>query len=235
MKKTIIALSTLLSLSAIAAPINMAAGQDQAVKNIMKTAKVIHEEVQLSYASPSELKRALEHMRAAKDLIMGNNLDDDFSSNASSLRCVSRDNDNRAPFVYATLKSDFSLMRVEGVMFASVAQCERSLRQAENFGGKQIICASKDGDDRSPWVATKFESDSSTIQDTNLLFTSFDKCRQAFTQSNLTNGKMAFCTSRDADDRAPYIIGMIDRRTGKMSRASGQFASLSECQTLLGR
>lgn len=234
MKALSFILATALSLSSFAAPVQKANGQDLVIKNIMKNAKVIHEEVQLTYASPSELKRALEHMRAAKELIMGSGLDDDLSSNSSALRCVSRDNDNRAPFVYATLKSDFSLVKVQGVMFTSIAQCETSLRQSENFGGKQIICASKDGDDRAPWVAASLES-TAAIQNGNMLFTSFEKCRQAFTESILSNGKLAFCTSRDSDDRAPYIIGMIDRRTGEMSKASGQFGSLAECQTLLGR
>lgn len=234
MKAVSLVISSVLCLNLFAAGTVAKATDQLLVKNIMKNAKVIHEEVQLSYASPSELKRALEHMRAAKELIMGSGLDDDLSSNSSALRCVSRDNDNRAPFVYATLKSDFSLVKVQGVMFTSIAQCETSLRQSENFGGKQIICASKDGDDRAPWVAASLES-TAAIQNGNMLFTSFEKCRQAFTESTLSNGKLAFCTSRDSDDRAPFIIGMIDRRTGEMSKASGQFGSLAECQTLLGR
>ena len=234
MKALSFIIATALSLSSFAAPVQKANGQDQVIKNIMKNAKVIHEEVQLTYASPSELKRALEHMRAAKELIMGSGLDDDFSSNTSELRCVSKDNDNRGPYVYATLKSDFSLVKVQGVQFYSIEQCETSLRRAEKLGGKQLICASKDGDDRRPWVVANLEGSVAT-KNANLSFTSFDKCREAFTHSTLSNGKLAFCTSKDGDDLAPYVIGMIDRRTGEVSRASGQFGSLAECQTLLGR
>ena len=234
MKAVSLVISSVLCLNLFAAGTVAKATDQLLVKNIMKNAKVIHEEVQLSYASPSELKRALEHMRAAKELIMGSGLDDDFSSNTSALRCVSKDNDNRGPYVYATLKSDFSLVKVQGVQFYSIEQCETSLRRAEKIGGKQLICASKDGDDRRPWVVANLEGSVAT-KNANLSFTSFDKCREAFTHSTLSNGKLAFCTSKDGDDLAPYVIGMIDRRSGELSKASGQFGSLAECQTLLGR
>ncbi len=234
MKAVSLVISSVLCLNLFAAGTVAKATDQLLVKNIMKNAKVIHEEVQLSYASPSELKRALEHMRAAKELIMGSGLDDDLSSNSSALRCVSKDNDNRGPYVYATLKSDFSLVKVQGVQFYSIEQCETSLRRAEKIGGKQLICASKDGDDRRPWVVANLEGSVAT-KNANLSFTSFDKCREAFTHSTLSNGKLAFCTSKDGDDLAPYVIGMIDRRSGDLSKASGQFGSLAECQTLLGR
>ena len=86
MKAVSLVISSVLCLNLFAAGTVAKATDQLLVKNIMKNAKVIHEEVQLSYASPSELKRALEHMRAAKDLIMGNNLDDDFSSGFCAVR-----------------------------------------------------------------------------------------------------------------------------------------------------
>lgn len=228
MKAVTVILASVLCLNLSAKPVSsVSSDRQQVVKNILKNARVISEEVEFSDASSSELKNALSLIKEAKRIILGKN---DVSE--SSLRCISRDNDNRAPYVYATLKSDFTLEKISESLFTTSSLCEQALSDAKDFSDAQVLCISRDGDDRAPWVSAKLQGNT-LIKDKAFLFTSYQGCREAFSSGKVVNGKYAFCTSRDADDRAPYIIGLVDRRTGGLSKASGEYGSIAECQSFL--
>lgn len=234
MKPVFLFLATTLSFNLLAQPLMAATAERAEVVNaLLKNTRAIQEEAKVSSATTKDLQEALKLVRQAKRIVLDlstGGSDDVFES--PSLKCISLDNDGRAPYVYAYLSDDFKQTKLTSVKFMSVEQCQKSLAEARSLANSKMLCVSADGDDRRPWILTKLE-DNTLTKSKAVQFTSYGGCSQALSDSGSANGKLAFCTSKDGDDIAPYVIGLVDKRTGDVSRSSGQYGSMAECQNLL--
>lgn len=153
---------------------------------------------------------------------------------AVNLECTSRDNDNRAPYVYSYIARDFSVIKLGGASFASLASCNESLDTRNVLLGTVLSCTSRDGDGRAPYSMLKFLG--TEVQKlSTLTFATLQGCRDVIDRSVIINrSEVAFCKDRDSDNRAPYVMRKLNVDSGVFSPLNNNsFNSLAECERVL--
>ncbi|MBS1958630.1 MAG: hypothetical protein JST80_04080 [Bdellovibrionales bacterium] len=106
-------------------------------------------------------------------------------NNAKSFRgvavtCVSRDNDGRAPFQFATIVNDGGVKanKVAKSISGSYADCQGTLNRALPSSGRDQLtyCTSRDNDGRAPFVAVNLDIRSGNAQAGSESFNAIDQC-----------------------------------------------------------
>lgn len=150
------------------------------------------------------------------------------------LRCTSRDDDNRAPWVLSYVDLNFSVIKLNEVLFSSSSSCEESLKNKKYVLGATLSCTNRDGDNRPPYSMIKFiDRQVSKLSGQN--FSSLSNCFTAIEQSRtISSDEIAFCIDRDADNRSPYVMKKLNVVSGFFSQLNtNSFRSLADCERVL--
>lgn len=142
------------------------------------------------------------------------------------LRCMSRDNDNRAPYILAGEFRDFSVKRFPDFLFQSENACMTTIQNVYEIIGGQHFCVSKDKDGKAPYVLGSIIGQESVLH--KEVFLNLESCNMSLQSARSTFVAFSYCSSRDRDGRNPYIRVVVDRE-GKSSRQSEIFNSLESC------
>ncbi len=98
---------------------------------------------------------------------------------ATSLMCVSRDNDGRNPYTLATLSTsapgNFVLAKLAAVM-PDMESCTGTIRRAVIRQNQALLCVSRDNDGRAPWIATSLDARSGQFQRGTEVYNTIDAC-----------------------------------------------------------
>lgn len=89
--------------------------------------------------------------------------------------CVSRDNDDSAPFVIATFVNDRTFKRPEG--FTTLASCQSVLGRARVSVDAWMFCAARDNDNSAPWIRVVVKRDQTSIRQTESTFQTLESCQ----------------------------------------------------------
>lgn len=144
-----------------------------------------------------------------------------------SFKCVSRDNDNRSPYIFAVELSDFSLRRIPDYKFNSLESCQSKAQASRFMVGAVHTCVSRDNDDSNPFVIASFFTDK-TIKRTEV-FKDLLQCQGVVRSARLTAEAWMVCVPRDNDGSAPWIR-LVVKRDGATVRQSETYQSFESCQ-----
>lgn len=205
---------------------------NRVMRQIKKNANIILSEVDYSYASHRELREALALIQNAKRIILGRGDTGNPQPPAVKMKCVARDDDGRSPWVLAHVTSDFRVIKNQNVKFNSKQNCESFSTQTVSISRGEVMCASKDGDDRAPWAMYLMRSGNISVLD-ELFFASRRECVDSMS-APVFNGKITFCAAKDADGSRPYIIAQLDTFTGRLSKIANQtFNTMRDCNSII--
>ncbi|MEQ1877275.1 MAG: hypothetical protein ABL958_11550 [Bdellovibrionia bacterium] len=213
MKTFIILLLSLVSLPAFAQ-------RQDPKREIYEITLKIQDELRYSNATAGELEEVQNQLYAALGILRGQ------SSNTSEYKCVARDNDGRAPFILIVQDQSFNIKKT-GLSFTSTQTCQTSVQDIARFRGLSLICASRDGDDRSPFPISLISG--ADVKVLPMSMTSYQSCKNSLSRTKETREFVALCVSRDGDDRSPWLIKKLDKNTKTVSDVQLSFTSFSEC------
>lgn len=215
---------------------------------ILRVLQQIENDLSYSNASMEQLRDAHKLLRQAQLIISGSSPGPTQPpapnprpypprpnpSPSFSYSCTDRDNDNRPPYVFSYTDRNFNIIKIKDFYFSSKSSCERSLHETFYVDGVQMMCIARDGDGRAPYVSVKSNSHGFQVL-RNQTFHSYNSCYDSFTRRGRHyRGEFIFCTDRDSDNRAPYVMKAFNAQTGNFSTKSNQsFNSMSECEQVL--
>ncbi|MFN8847072.1 MAG: hypothetical protein ACK5V3_03520 [Bdellovibrionales bacterium] len=99
------------------------------------------------YLTDQQRQQIARHLESIERVLRGG---DSQQPVAEEYTCVSRDNDNRSPYVFA-IREGIQVVRLTGETFSSIAECQSTLATAREISGRYFFCASRDNDGRSPY------------------------------------------------------------------------------------
>jgi hypothetical protein len=148
--------------------------------------------------------------------------------------CISRDNDNAAPFVYA-LRDGINMIRVTGMSFGSLANCQASIQSIKYVGPLALACASRDNDDANPWVFTSLNG-GNVVKIANTNTSSLSACKDLMNRMIIlgNTSTVAYCKARDNDNASPYVAVNLDLANGQMQTGTERFSDIESCWRFLG-
>lgn len=94
-----------------------------------------------------------------------------------NLFCVARDNDDRAPFVLATLNGE-NITKFNQLSWNTTSECQSIIREVRPYKSGAIFCTARDNDGRSPFVALELNIDDFSIQKGTESFNTIGKCNE---------------------------------------------------------
>lgn len=144
-----------------------------------------------------------------------------------SFKCVSRDNDNRSPYIFAVELSDFSLRRIAEYKFNSLESCQSKAQAARFMVGGVHTCVSRDNDDSNPFVIATFYADRTSKR--TEVFKDLIQCQSVMNAARVSSEAWMICVPRDNDGSAPWIR-VVTKRDGQSVRQSETFSSFESCQ-----
>lgn len=152
---------------------------------------------------------------------------------AFSYSCISRDNDNSRPYVYA-LRDGINMIRVSAMQFQSMDACQASISSIKYVGGAAIACVSRDNDDARPWVFATLNGQ--TVNKLSQTSTqSLADCKGLMDRMIVLPGSsVAYCKARDNDNARPYVAATLDLQSGTFKQGSENFSDLESCWRFLG-
>ncbi|MBX3041933.1 MAG: hypothetical protein KF789_14600 [Bdellovibrionaceae bacterium] len=179
------------------------------------------EEQYLSSSQKAEISRLLDE---ARRVIYG------ASEPDSSYTCVSRDNDGRAPYVFAT-RSGIQVTRISGETFQSQSDCQSTLSQVRTIRGVNLLCTSRDNDGREPYTLA-------ALQDSRIVriagtSSSKSECWNTLTSMRVQGSITTICVSRDNDGRNPYSAAELDLKNFSLRKSSESFSSKEQCLSFI--
>jgi hypothetical protein len=126
-----------------------------------------------------------------------------------------------------TNASEFQLVNIN----EKLLEIKRSLRGGQNTF-KNLGCASRDNDNRSPWSVVYTRSDLSKVKYRSINFKSLDDCEKSIEVTQTISAQTFFCASRDKDGRTPITIWVVNNLDAKVRRDI-IFSSLDQCLSSL--
>lgn len=143
-----------------------------------------------------------------------------------SFKCVSRDNDNRSPYIFAVELSDFSLRRIPDYKFNSLESCQSKAQAVRFMAGAVHTCVSRDNDDTSPFVVASFYTDRTSKR--TEVFKDLIQCQGVLNSARVSADAWMICVPRDNDGTAPWIR-LVIKRDGSSVRQSETYQSHESC------
>ncbi len=200
-------------------------------------------EVQRSapYLSVQQEREILENLRSIRQVLRGQTGENtggsiirpDRPESYSTYTCVSRDNDERAPYVLG-IREGLNVTRLKEAVFSSLNECNSTLDKSRKLRGLNLICLSRDSDGRAPFMMAGLRG-SSLKKFPSTVANSFQSC-QSFIDNLTTRGPdITFCGSRDNDGRAPYQAININAENNQETRGTEVFTSFEGCKQFLGK
>lgn len=148
---------------------------------------------------------------------------------SSTMICIARDNDGRAPWISAAIDGRGNLTRYS-VAYETFNACTDALSSSTAIGSSLIGCVARDNDGRDPWILAVM-SERGMIRVGGTVFSTVAQCRETLQSGRRTYDALLFCTSRDNDGRDPWIIASV-REDGTFIRNAGTvFSTLSQCRS----
>ncbi len=150
-----------------------------------------------------------------------------------TLRCTSRDNDGRDPWILAIELDPVTVVRLPNLVFATSTACRQSADRARYVGAnKTVVCASRDRDARNPYVLAVIDFAARTSTPTTAVLPTLEDCQRELDSARESNAGLALCVSRDNDGRNPWVR-MLIRPDGTSQRGSDVYASVTDCRNSL--
>ena len=144
-----------------------------------------------------------------------------------SFKCVSRDNDNRAPYIFAVEMSDFSIRRIPDYKFNSLESCQTKAQASRFMVGAVHTCVSKDNDDVAPFVIASFMPDRTIKR--NEIYRELNLCQNSIRAARVSAEAWMICVARDNDGQSPWVK-LVIKRNGSSTRQSETYQSYESCQ-----
>ena len=212
MKKFILLTMTLLCFKVVAQ--NSPNNREKVVKKILNQTDDISYEVTGSLSPTKDLREALRHLRIAKRLVTGGQ-----QSNFKGLSCVSRDNDNRYPFLFAFPSDNFSFQKIRGERFNTLQECKKVKSEGMRIGRKSLFCLTKKNDGRYPYrISSVNRSEGIKRMGGDIDFGTYDSCLFATQNARVVGMKMAFCVSYYNHKSYPMVVGILNLESMKANR-----------------
>lgn len=142
------------------------------------------------------------------------------------LKCVARDNDNAAPWILASERSDFSIIRYPQYTYRDVESCRRAATTGREMAGGLHTCTSRDNDGVAPFVMASFYGERTTKRTET--FRDIEACFNTIKRARANYEAFVTCISRDNDGVAPFVK-MVVKYDGTSTRQSNTFQSIETC------
>ncbi|MFS4460146.1 hypothetical protein [Bdellovibrio sp. HCB2-146] len=145
----------------------------------------------------------------------------------SDLACISRDSDNRAPFIIVIRDGVDS--RRTNAMFRTMDECTTALHSSIRLGRSSVFCSARDGDSRAPFVLNAV-SRNGVERINGVTYGSMSTCNDLVKAGRVTrSGNALFCAPRDGDDRAPWVALELDTENMQVRAGNQTFSTKEEC------
>ena len=180
----------------------------------------------LSYQQEQDINRSLDDivatMRGGQQQPQG------------SLTCVSRDNDNRDPWILAYEENPLTITRFPQAVFGTQQNCQNMITTMRSLDGyRNLFCSTRDGDGRDPWQLTIFDEMSRTVKVVpGSSVGNLAACSVAMNGAQLYGDDLAMCVTRDNDGRDPWVLIMY-KANGSVEKRNEVFSSYAQCATKL--
>lgn len=106
-------------------------------------------------------------------------------------------------------------------------QIKRSLRGGQS-SFKNLGCAARDNDNRSPWSVVYTRSDLSKVKYKSIIFSSLVDCEKSIEITKTISAQTFLCASRDKDGRSPITIWVVNNLDAKVRREL-IFSDIDQC------
>jgi hypothetical protein len=142
------------------------------------------------------------------------------------LKCVARDNDNAAPWIFAGERSDFSIIRYPQYTYRDIESCRRAATTGREMAGGMHTCTSRDNDGAAPFVMASFYGERTTKRTET--FRDIEACFNTIKRARANYEAFVTCISRDNDGVAPFVK-IVVKFDGASIRQINTFQSLESC------
>jgi hypothetical protein len=210
-----------------------ASAQSVSTSELINKAQFVAGEIrqEAQYLSSEQKLRISKNLDSIRRIIDGQ--DQDMGQDRLAYTCVSRDNDNAAPYVMA-IRQGLNIERIRQAQFSQMNGCQEALRSIINIRGTGVLCLSRDNDGASPYVlATLNGAQVSRIERTKT--SSMESCTEILNMTRTARGGvMQLCVARDNDGAAPYVAANLEILSGKMEVGTEKFQDIRSCKSFLG-
>lgn len=210
-----------------------ASAQSVSTSELINKAQYVAGEIrqEAQYLSQEQKLRISQNLDSIRRIIDGQ--EQGGIQDRATYSCVSRDNDNAAPYVMA-IRQGINIERMRQAQFSQMNGCQEALRSIQYVRGAGVLCLSRDNDGASPYVlATLNGAQVSRIERTKT--SSVAACNDILTMVRTARGGvMQLCVARDNDGAAPYVAANLEILSGKMEVGSEKFQDIRSCQNFLG-
>jgi hypothetical protein len=151
-----------------------------------------------------------------------------------NLRCLARDNDNRAPWIIARVEAGV-VTRLGSFSYNTVDNCNHIAGLYSR--GISFTCYARDNDDRAPFTLFELTQNGPIKVQAGVGKASKNSCFDFYSSFKNFNGKWLTCADRDNDGRAPFVIQQITEENFQVyqfQENTAKYPTLSECRSLLG-
>lgn len=218
MKNIIILLSVLFSVNSSAQVISI----EQDIGNLFHEVRS-----QARYLTEEQRAKVALQIKAIRDILYN-------QSSFSSYVCVSRDNDNRGPYVMG-IRIGLDVKRIAGTTVNTTEECKAMVSSMRYTASGALSCVSRDNDARGPFQIAMFNGTETIKRIESTLASDINSCRSLVNKMNIAStGDAIFCTSRDNDMRSPYVAMSLNLISGVSRRGSEVFNELNACEAFLG-
>lgn len=181
------------------------------------------------YLSQDQLTRIARNLESIRRILGGQG---GVGSQQSEYTCVSKDNDNMAPYVLG-YRDGINVTRVLGESFNSTQACQEFLGQSRRVARKTMMCVSRDGDGMQPYQLAAFEGAgykriAGTVTNTKA------NCLNTLVSLRPRGENAIFCTSRDNDGQNPFVAVSLNLYDLTLQKGTEVFNNLDACQRFLG-
>jgi hypothetical protein len=181
------------------------------------------------YLSASQRDQIARHLESIKRIMNGAGHEEPGTN--GEYTCTSRDNDGRAPYVFA-VRQGIQVVRISGETFTTQDECRRTLDSIRQISGRALFCSSRDNDGRSPFqMAVISGTQIARIQRT--VVSTRQDCETLVRSLQPRRGSVLFCTSRDNDGRSPYVAVDLNLYSMQLQVGSESFSTLQGCEQFL--
>ena len=143
--------------------------------------------------------------------------------------CVSRDNDNSRPYMFA-YKDFANIVRIQGTIINSKEECEKSLAAAARTINRDraFACASRDNDGSRPFQIVALNGGSTGLSLQRSVLGSLDDCTTATQSMQIRQEGVLYCGSKDNDGSRPFAQTGY-RFNGSFEQGRDEYSTLSDC------
>jgi hypothetical protein len=151
-----------------------------------------------------------------------------------NLRCLARDNDNRAPWIIARVEAGV-VTKLGSFTYNTVDNCNHIAGLYSR--GISFTCYARDSDDRAPFTLFELTQNGPIKVQAGIGKPSKNSCFDFYSSFKNFNGKWLTCGDRDNDGRAPFLIQQINDinfQVYQFQENKAAYTTLSECRSILG-